>query len=453
MSRHLDYRPLQLAITKTAEAAARINWQQAAEAANEALAAVGILEDEPHLTSAQVVVLALETITERLPKPKRLGNHALVTAAAETALTLARTLRRRLEVDDLSSPMPEMVQVADFVANFQAPEYIVDGVIQRGRLYAMTAKTGHGKTAVALCLSAHVAAGRPLGNRHVERGGVVYLAAENPEDSKARVILLQDRWRMTMADLPFHFVAGGFDLPVWQGALAAQIAAIGKTSLVIVDTAPAFLAAGGGDEENDNMAMLRFALVLRELTNLPGNPAVVALTHPVKSAAAQCDLLPRGGGAFLNEIDGNLTLWVEGDREATSLHWAGKIRGPDFEPVTFKLVSGTCPELADAKGRQMPSVVAELADAAHAEQATARQRRDEDDLLLAMDRAHGASMARLADMLGWHLSSGNPHKARVERGLKRLTKERFTINERGNWRLTPKGRDEVKRLLKEAENA
>lgn len=453
MSKRLDYRPLQLAITRTVDAAARINWHSAGEAANEALTAVGFLEDEPTAESAQSVVNALETITERMPKPKRLGNYALVTAAAETALTLARTLRRRLEVDDLSSPMPALVQVADFVAGFQAPEYIIDGVIQRGRLYAMTAKTGHGKTAVALCLSAHVASGRPLGSRHVERGGVVYLAAENPEDAKARVILLQDRWCMTMADLPFHFVAGGFDLPAWQGAIAEQIAAIGKTALVVVDTAPAFLAAGGGDEENDNMAMLRFALVLRELTQLPGNPAVVALTHPVKSAAAQCDLLPRGGGAFVNEIDGNLTLWAEGERETTSLHWSGKIRGPDFEPLTFKLMPGTCPELADAKGRKMPSVWAELADAAHAEKATERQRADEDDLLLAMDRAHGASMARLADMLGWHLSSGNPHKPRVQRALMRLHKERYAASERGNWRLTPKGRDEVKRLLKEAKNA
>ena len=45
------------------------------------------------------------------------------------------------------------------------------------------------------------------------------------------------------------------------------------------------------------------------------------LCHPVKNAAKD-NLLPRGGGQFLNELDANLTLWGgAGQIETTVLHW------------------------------------------------------------------------------------------------------------------------------------
>ena len=49
--------------------------------------------------------------------------------------------------------------LAEFTADFVAPEWIVDGIIQRGRLYTLTAPTGHAKTAFMLYASAQIAAG------------------------------------------------------------------------------------------------------------------------------------------------------------------------------------------------------------------------------------------------------------------------------------------------------
>jgi hypothetical protein len=49
---------------------------------------------------------------------------------------------------------------AAFVKDFTPPDYLVDDLLQRGYLYAITAKTNDGKTAVALRLSAHVALGK-----------------------------------------------------------------------------------------------------------------------------------------------------------------------------------------------------------------------------------------------------------------------------------------------------
>jgi hypothetical protein len=46
---------------------------------------------------------------------------------------------------------------AEFVAGFVAPAYLLDGVLQKRFVYALTVATGAGKTAIALRLAAHVA--------------------------------------------------------------------------------------------------------------------------------------------------------------------------------------------------------------------------------------------------------------------------------------------------------
>lgn len=80
-----------------------------------------------------------------------------------------------------------------------------------------------------------------------------------------------------------------------------------------------------GDDENNNVQAGAYARTLRKFTECEGNPTVLALCHPVKNAASG-SLLPRGGSAFLNELDANTTLWSHSPGEVTELHWCGKIR-------------------------------------------------------------------------------------------------------------------------------
>jgi hypothetical protein len=75
---------------------------------------------------------------------------------------------------------------------------------------------------------------------------------------------------------------------------------------------------------------------------------VLANCHPVKNATAD-NLVPYGGGAFLNEVDGNLTC--SKNDAAIELHWQGKFRGPDFAPITFQVKTVTHQDLKDSKGR------------------------------------------------------------------------------------------------------
>ncbi len=75
---------------------------------------------------------------------------------------------------------------------------------------------------------------------------------------------------------------------------------------------------------------------LRRLTELPGKPAVVVPVHPTRNADREA-LLPRCGGAFLNEVDANLTLWADIDAGFAQLHRQGKLRGPGFRRIGLDL--------------------------------------------------------------------------------------------------------------------
>src|SRR5262249_57720105 len=71
---------------------------------------------------------------------------------------------------------------AEFVAGFVPPAYLIDGLLQRRYIYALTGLTGSGKTAMLVRLMAHVGAGLALAGREVDNGRGLYFACVNTED-------------------------------------------------------------------------------------------------------------------------------------------------------------------------------------------------------------------------------------------------------------------------------
>jgi hypothetical protein len=333
-----------------------------------------------------------------------------------------------------------IVSSSEFIAGFVPPDYLIDGLVQRRFCYSMTAPTGSGKTAVALLLSAHVALGRPIGEYQLEQGRVLYLAGENPDDIRMRWLVMADRMEFDIDQVPVHFLPGVFKLSEIAGRIRDEVEVIGPVSLVVVDTSAAYFE---GDQENDNVQMGLHARRMRSLVSLPGEPCVIVACHPVKNAGPET-LLPRGGGAFVAEVDGNLTC-SRSDTVVT-LHWQGKFRGPDFAPALFHLTSATTPALTDSKGRSIPSVYAKPLSEGERRQAEANSGGDEDALLLAIADNARASFAGLAIALGW-ISAKGENKAKVKRCADRLKKDRLVKPDRkGTLCLTDLGETEVKRL-------
>lgn len=277
-----------------------------------------------------------------------------------------------------------VMTAADFLSRYVPADYIIDGLLLRGALYSLTAPTGTGKTAVALLLMQRIAAGSRFADRECEPGAVLYCAGENPDDLRHRMIAAKDNDFDGLALDRMHVYEprGPQSLLERVAEIRAYAEAIGGLRLVIVDTAAAFFT---GDNENDNTQAGNYARELRAaLCGLPGRPCVLVLAHPIKRPANALDCLPRGGGAFIAEVDGNLTLWgIDGE---ITLHWAGKFRGPEFPPIALKLEAAETSSVLDAKGRPVKAVVAREGSQQDAEDAASRRQREVEQLMMALSR-------------------------------------------------------------------
>jgi hypothetical protein len=340
-----------------------------------------------------------------------------------------------------SIDLPEILSLSAFMATFKTPDYIVDGIIQRGRLYALTSPTGHGKTAVTQYVGCCIAAGRNIGNIDVAQGAVVFLAGENPDDLCVRMHAACQCHGIEPGKVPLFVMAGNFPLSASAAeVLKERINKEGiEPALVIFDTAASFFP---GDDDNHNVQMGTYARNLRVLTTCDGHPAVLVPAHPTKNPDKD-NLLPRGGGAFLNELDGNLTLWADVPGEAATLHWHGKLRGADFAPVKFALQQVKITSLQDQRGRPIVSVVATLQSADQADAAETRAVCDENTVLDMLRRCPGISIRNIALNAGWTTQAGSPHTSKVHRLLLALERDKLVTRHRRKWKITEAGKKEL----------
>jgi hypothetical protein len=339
--------------------------------------------------------------------------------------------------EDAAQAHPLIIKSSkEFIAGFVPPEYVVVGLLQRRFFYSFTGQTGAGKTAIMLLLSACAALGQPFAGHDTKPVRVLYLAAENADDVRMRWIALAQQMDFDINTIEVYFVEGRFSLSRSLHILRTEAERHGgEFGMVVVDTGPTFFE---GKEENENKQQGDHARMLRSLIEtVPGGPCVVANCHPTKNAQPD-QLLPRGGGAFLNEADGNLTA-AKTD-STVELHWQGKFRGPDFAPMYFLIRTVTHQDLKDSDDRLIPTVITEYISDETKEDIAAATQRDEDTVLAFVGANPAASLATIATAMGWKLYSGQPNKMKAGRCVKALIKARLISTPRsGRYKLTSEG--------------
>jgi hypothetical protein len=309
----------------------------------------------------------------------------------------------------------------EFVASIRAPNWLIRGIVRRRFFYTLTAATGTGKTALSLLLAASVALGRAIGEHRVSKGRVLYLAGENPDDIGTRWIAMAEKLGFDPTAIDTRFVAGVVDIRKALPVLRENAEAWGGFDLIIVDTVAAYSTMIVKDE-NDNAQMGAFAEVLRQLVDLPGGPCVIACAHPTKGigkTASPDELMPRGGGAFIAAVDGNLTLNADADNDVIYLRH-NKLRGPGFDKLAFKLDTIETDRILTEDGERMPTVVArhigEDEEIARRNAALVRQ-----DEALRVIVAHPlSSLVDLARFAGWKNKNGNPDKRKMQTAVDNL---------------------------------
>jgi hypothetical protein len=338
------------------------------------------------------------------------------------------------------------VSAADFAALAEAPDYIIENIIRRGYLYALTGMSNAGKTSIGLSLVEAANLGVPFAGNETTRCNCLMLAGENATDVQFRLIAMAQEEGCSVADILPNLTIVPYSFAIEQGLefLRKLAQKKGGFGIVLVDSKTAYF---GGDKEDDNAQAYAQARLFRDLTQIEGKPAVIVLCHPTKRPSSQEDLMPRGGSSFLNEIDTNLTAWKETGADVVQL-WHTKIRGFSFEPIQVQIKVVHLDNYTTKRGKKITSVVAVPATSGDAEKAVARARIDENRLLMAIVENPGATQRDWAKQCGWVNSTGAPQTSRMTRVIGRLKTDKLIKQNRGTgpWLLTQKGTAEVKKL-------
>jgi hypothetical protein len=334
----------------------------------------------------------------------------------------------------------DMIPFSNFVKDYVPPSYLIKRMFQKRYIYAMTAPTGFGKTAIAILLAMHVAVGRPFHGRKVKKGKVLYFAGENPDDIRARLIKQAEEFGVDDVDIIIVPKVIDFAHKEIKKLLAELLERHGPFDLVIVDTSAAYFF---GTDENGNSQMKEHARTLRTLLQLRGEPCVVVLCHPPAYKESN-STVPRGGSAFLAEIDGN-TYLTRMDSIVT-LHRHEKFRGGHWNSVSFELSTERSEKLKDEDGSHIPVVIAEPVDNSREVDRKANTRAKQDQILALMLAVPGLSQSDMARRLGWLGYDGEPKKMDVGRRIAELIKDKLVAHDRDVWKLTAAGAAYAKKL-------
>ena len=348
--------------------------------------------------------------------------------------------------DDLYVPpgdpqpfVPKYKNLAVFIREYQPISYTLEGILPSSVFYFLTARRSTGKTAfLVAALFAIILGNTELLGVRVKKGRVAYVALENPTDLRMKLEVARFHFGggASLDDLADMVTIIDARLPVAEIVAQLNVAAekLGHFQAVLWDT---FQAGFQGEEFNDNAGILKYAQQLRTLTGLPGGPSVLVAAHPTKNAG-EGELVPYGGGSSINEADGNLTLWAEDG--SIKLHF-NRVRGPEFEPLHFRIEKLSSPDICDDEGRQILLPVLRPTSAQAAEQRRAAKGAGDLELL--------KSLADDPTMTGREraFKFGVPETS-LRRTLEGLAKRKFV--EQGadkKYRLTAKGRKEILTLV------
>jgi hypothetical protein len=338
--------------------------------------------------------------------------------------------------DFKAAPLARIKGIADFLREYEPINYTIDGLLPGGSIYGVTAKRGAGKTAFLTSTALAVATGdEKILGLEVEKGRVAYIILENPTDFRMKLSVTAFLLGIDVQAINDRLVILDMRLPHAQimELLKRDADRFGPFQLACYDT---FQAGFAGANFNDNADTLKHAQSLREFTTLPGKPSTLVACHPIKNAVRD-NLEPYGGGSTMNEFDGNLTLWNDGGSIELSHN---KVRGPEFEPLHFRIEKIGSPDILDNKGRQpLLPVMRRVSEQAVEDKRKVEVNKDA-ALLLAMADDPTATQRDLAAKL-------KIGQATVNRKQEAFIKDKLIIKAvDGAFRFTKKGNAEVETL-------
>ena len=194
------------------------------------------------------------------------------------------------------------------------PEMLVTDVLYAGKAHALMGEPGDGKTLLTLALCAGlIEQGKPVAWFDEENGPTVIAS---------RLVGLG----ATTQDVSASFFYFPFTEPTLDDAdeLVAEVVALAPVLVVFDSGADMYVAAGL--DENDNMAMTRWAIEIPQRLARVHGIATVVLEHVAKNNESNYQ---RGAGAKKAKVDAAWRLKVESPFDATTVGQVDLVRAKD----------------------------------------------------------------------------------------------------------------------------
>lgn len=239
-------------------------------------------------------------------------------------------------------------------------EPLIEAVLGQGTFAALYGAPNSGKTFVALDIACAVASGRAWTGRDVERGAVLYVAAETGGGIHARLAALQKRKQIPL-DIALRLIPCPVNLFAEQSDIQAVVDEGRRSAragiplrFIVIDTLAKTM--GGGDE-NTVRDMSVYVENISRINRATG-AAVMVVHHTGKDEARGM----RGSSALLGAVDTEIEV-KRTPEDRVGLIKCGKQRDLErFEDVRFMLERVVVGR--DAKGREITSCVVQYPAAA-----------------------------------------------------------------------------------------
>jgi AAA domain len=244
-------------------------------------------------------------------------------------------------------------------------EWLVEDVLPMRGFGLIYGKPRSFKSFTALDLALHVVLGAPWAGKRVERGNVVYIAAEGAAGMRKRIVAYQMKHKV----LPgaFALIEEAPNLGADQGDLPALIAAVEsariKSTFLVIDTASKSIGAA----EENSAGMAAFVLNAGKLAQ-HFDCLVLGVHHVGLGDDAQ--KRPRGWSGLGGALDVQILCERPGDEKRTALHVQKLKDGEDgvcFEARLSRVVIGI-----DKNGKEASTLIVD--DVAEAEAAASVSR-------------------------------------------------------------------------------
>lgn len=220
-------------------------------------------------------------------------------------MALAEPLGAPPELEELSpvEHLKSLLLRGNDVKRLPAPEPLIEGLLDLDALAVLYGRTGSGKSFVAIDLALSVGMGWDWLGRRVERGTVLYVAAEGVAGLGARVAAWERHHGVIAADADVWWLPAAVNLyrPRRDTAhLFAELAAGLRPKLVIVDTLARCTIGADENSARDMGIIVEDLDRVRQVTGA----CVLAVHHTGKNTEQGL----RGSSALLAAVDTSLRL-------------------------------------------------------------------------------------------------------------------------------------------------